>query len=281
MPYHTTKDHSIAIELIGKPVTNPEPLNTSALALDTLKLLADDTRWKLLQALRHSDRQATELATLCQVPNNLVSYHLGLLRQAGLVQIHRSDADARVFYYGLDLTALQLSYRQIGSAFLLPEVVKIPTSSPATVVFLCTHNSARSQMAEGWLRHLSAGTLIARSAGVTPTNLHPMAVQAMAEVGIDIGYQRAKGLDNLEGHPDIVVTVCDLAREQCSAELQRLPALHWSITDPVKAKGEEGERFEVFRNVRDQLRIRVQGLLSSISELLKPLAPAPPSSNRG
>ena len=90
-------------------MANPDPQNTPALALETLKLLADDTRWKLIGALRHSDHQASELAHLCQLPINLVSYHLGLLRQAGLVQTHRSDADARVLYYGLDLTALELA----------------------------------------------------------------------------------------------------------------------------------------------------------------------------
>ena len=255
-------------------MTNPDPSNTSELALETLKLLADDTRWQLIRALRHSDRQASELANLCELPNNLVSYHLGLLRQAGLVQIHRSDADARVLYYGLDLTALQLAYHQIGTTLALPDSVPAP-SSPTTVIFLCTHNSARSQMAEGWLRHLSKGNLIARSAGVTPTTLHPMAVQAMAEVGVDIGYQRSKGLEGIEANPDIVVTVCDLAREQCPTELQRRPFLHWSITDPVRAKGEEPERLEVFRAVREHLRVRVQGLLSSVPELLKPTLPNP------
>jgi ArsR family transcriptional regulator len=127
-------------------------------------------------------------------------------------------------------------------------------------------------MAEGWLRHLSGGRLIARSAGVTPTMLHPLAVQAMAEVGVDIGYQRSKGLDETPPNPDIVVTVCDLAREQCPTELQRVPLLHWSITDPVKARGEEAEKLVVFRAVRDQLRTRVQGLLSSVPELIRPAA---------
>src|SRR5215204_2702142 len=88
-------------------------------ALSVLKLLADDTRWQLLSALRLNDRQAGELAAACQIPQNLVSYHLGLLRQAGLVQTHRSDADARVFYYGLDLVALQQVYQQIGAALPL------------------------------------------------------------------------------------------------------------------------------------------------------------------
>src|SRR5262245_62941853 len=104
-------------------------------ALSVLKLLADDTRWRLLDALRHNDRQAGELAEQCQLPQNLVSYHLGLLRQAGLVQTHRSDADARVFYYGLDLITLQQAYQQIGAALPLPSVAPVTLPS-ATVVFL-------------------------------------------------------------------------------------------------------------------------------------------------
>lgn len=260
---------------MNQPDNHP---NAPKLALETLKLLADDTRWHLIMALRHSDRQASEIASMCHLSNNLVSYHLGLLRQAGLVQTHRSDADARVLYYRLDLTALGLAYGQIGTALTLPETVPAP-AIPATVIFLCTHNSARSQMAEGWLRYLSGGRLIARSAGVNPTTLHPLAVKAMAEVGVDIGYQHSKGLGGLEAKPDIVITVCDLAREECPAELQQVPFLHWSISDPVPATGDEPRRLEVFRAVREQLRIRVQGLLGGVSEILKPEGPLPSSTS--
>ena len=156
-----------------QPPSTPTPANT---ALSVLKLLADDTRWKLIGALRHSDQQAGELAVQCGLPQNLVSYHLGLLRQAGLVQAHRSDADARVFYYGLDLAGLRRALQQIGAA--LPLDSGAPAALPAVAVaFLCTHNSARSQIAEGWLRQLSGGRVAARSAGVAPTALDPLAVQ--------------------------------------------------------------------------------------------------------
>jgi ArsR family transcriptional regulator len=236
-------------------------------ALDALKLLADDTRWRLIRALRHTDRQAGELASMCKLPNNLVSYHLGLLRQAGLIQMHRSDADARVLYYGLDLAALQHAYQQIGAALPLPTpAVTAPTAT--TVVFLCTHNSARSQMAEGWLRHLSGGVIIARSAGVTPTTLNPVAVQVMAEVGIDIGYQRSKGIESLAAVPDLVVTVCDVAREQCPVELRNAPFLHWSIADPAREAGDGPIRLDAFRMAREQIRMRVQGLLRSLPEVV-------------
>ncbi len=249
-------------------MSNSDPSDLHTAALEALKLLADDTRWRLIRALRHSDRQAGELAQACQLPNNLVSYHLGLLRQAGLVQMHRSDADARVLYYGLDFPALQDAYQQIGAALPLPTITSAPLSA-TTVVFLCTHNSARSQMAEGWLRHLSGGVIIARSAGVTPTTLHPLAVQVMAEAGIDIGYQRSKGLESLEAIPDVVVTVCDVAREHCPTELQRVPFLHWSIADPARVAGEEPIRIAAFRTAQEQIRDRVQGLLRSVPELMQ------------
>lgn len=241
----------------------------SSLALDALKLLADDTRWKLLNALRYSDQQAGELAIICQLPNNLVSYHLNLLRQAGLVQVHRSDADARVLFYGLDLDALGQVYQNIGAALPLSTIKTFTQAPLATIVFLCTHNSARSQMAEGWLRYLSGGKVIARSAGVTPTKLHPIAVQVMGEVGIDIGYQYSKGLESLEIVPDVVVTVCDVAREQCPAEFEQLPFLHWSVASPVRSSSENTQLLEAFRTARDQLKVRVQGLVGNLPELLQ------------
>jgi ArsR family transcriptional regulator, arsenate/arsenite/antimonite-responsive transcriptional repressor / arsenate reductase (thioredoxin) len=250
-------------------MANQSVKDPNSIALEALKLLADDTRWKLIQALRHSDRQANELAGICQLPNNLVSYHLNLLRQAGLIQVHRSDADARVLYYGLDLLRLGQTYQNIGAALPLSATTAQPLSPPTTVVFLCTHNSARSQMAEGWLRYLSGGKIIARSAGVNPTSLHPVAVQVMQEVGVDIGYQHAKGLESLGVVPDVIVTVCDVAREQCPAELERVPFLHWSVASPVRtAKGTE--LVETFRTAREQLRVRVQGLVGSLPELLQP-----------
>jgi protein-tyrosine-phosphatase/DNA-binding transcriptional ArsR family regulator len=247
------------------PSTSETAVNDAALA--TLKVLADDTRWKLINALRHSDHQAGELAAQCALPQNLVSYHLGLLRQAGLVQAHRSDADARVFYYGLDLAGLRQAYQQIGASLPLPHGA--PAALPTTtVVFLCTHNSARSQMAEGWLRQLSGGGVSARSAGIEPTTLDSRAVQVMAEAGVDIGYQQAKGLDAVANHhPGLVVTVCDRARESCAPCLDAPLQLHWSIPDPVRKADQVEEPLEAFRATRDELRVRVEALLGDLPEL--------------
>ena len=246
-----------------RPISPTEPLS----ALNVLKLLADDTRWRLINELRRSDRQAGELVAQLQLPQNLVSYHLGLLREAGLVHILRSDADARAVYYHLDVAALQAGLQQIGSDIQLFGTSVKPAPVQATVVFLCTGNSARSQMAEGWLRHLSSGGVSVRSAGTQPRSLHPLAVQVMAEAGIDIGYQHAKGLETLaDVEPDVVVTVCDLAREQCPDWQGNPSQLHWSIPDPVRVGSQEAQA-QAFRATRDDLRQRVEGLLALLPSL--------------
>lgn len=231
--------------------------------LQTLKLLADDTRWRLLEALRFSDYQVGELVARLGMPQNLISYHLGLLRSSGLVQVHRSDADARAIYYGLDLGALQAAYQQIGVGLALPG--SAPASGPVgCVLFLCTKNSARSQMAEGLLRHQSGGLVLVRSAGTQPASIHPLAIEAMREIGIDIGYQHAKGVEGIaELEISLVITVCDLAREECPPALRARPMWHWSIPDPVGARSE----LDAFRSARDQLRARVEGLAAALPTL--------------
>jgi ArsR family transcriptional regulator, arsenate/arsenite/antimonite-responsive transcriptional repressor / arsenate reductase (thioredoxin) len=260
--------------------STPNASFTTLEALPLLKLLADDTRWRLLCALRRSDQQVGELVEQLQLPQNLVSYHLGLLRQAGLVQTHRSDADARALYYGLNLEVVHASYQRIGASLYLdpsPLPAKLPT---ATVLFLCTGNSARSQMAEGWLRHLSQGRVPVRSAGTHPRALHPLATRVMAEAGVDIGYQQAKAISALADlRPDVVITVCDLAREACTPVPPGTPLLHWSLPDPAAATtGDEEVQLQTFRAVRDGLRQRVGALIPLLPTLLAPSdQPTPPN----
>jgi ArsR family transcriptional regulator len=264
--YNSTCD-GLALALLVLVLKNKRMTNQPS-ASSMLKLLADDTRWQLISELRRSDRQAGELGTLLKLPQNLVSYHLGMLRQAGLVQAHRSDADARTVYYSLDLAALGAGYAGIGAAMQLPHNGNPATQPATTVFFLCTQNSARSQMAEGWLRHLSSGRIPVRSAGIAPQALHPLAIQVMAEAGVDIGYQQAKGLDALaDVVPNVVVTVCDLAREQCPEWSASTNQLHWSIPDPVRTQANPESQAQTFRAVRDDLRQRVVGLLALLPDL--------------
>ena len=130
--------------------------------------------------------------------------------------------------------------------------------TPRRVLFLCTHNSARSQMAEGLLRELGGSGFEAHSAGTEATHVRPLAIRAMQEIGIDIGAQRSKALDEYAGQPfDLVVTVCDEAREACPYFPGARAQIHWSLPDPSKATGTEESRLAVFREVRDELRRRI------------------------
>ena len=136
--------------------------------------------------------------------------------------------------------------------------------STRRVLFLCTHNSARSQMAEGLLRHLGNGAFEAFSAGTEATHVRPLAIRAMAELGIDISGQESKTLDRyLDEAFDVVVTVCDDANESCPVFPNAKARIHWSFPDPSKAAGSEDERLAVYRQVRDAIRHQIaESLLS-------------------
>ena len=126
------------------------------------------------------------------------------------------------------------------------------------VLVICTHNSARSQMAEGWLRQLGGNGIDAHSAGTEATAVRPLAIRAMAEVGIDISGQESKTLDPYLDQPwDAVITVCDQANEVCPVFPGGKRRLHWSFPDPSKAVGSEEEKLAVYREVRDAIRDRI------------------------
>src|SRR5918992_1289569 len=126
--------------------------------------------------------------------------------------------------------------------------------SKTKILFLCTHNSARSQMAEGLLRHLAGARFEVYSAGTEATSVRPEAIAAMAELGVDISGQESETLDRYLGEPfDYVVTVCNDANEACPVFPGAKRRLHWSFRDPSRAAGSDEERFEVFRKVRDEL----------------------------
>lgn len=122
------------------------------------------------------------------------------------------------------------------------------------VLILCTGNSARSQMAEGLLRHFAGGRFEVYSAGTNPGPVRPEAIAVMKEAGIDISGHRSKHVDEFAGQPfDYVLTVCDNARESCPVYPARTKHLHESFEDPAAVKGSEQERMAAFRRVRDQL----------------------------
>ena len=125
---------------------------------------------------------------------------------------------------------------------------------PPRVLFLCTGNSARSQMAEGYLRHAAGDHFQAMSAGIEPKGLNPLAIEAMREVGVDISQQTSKDVVSLLGqHIPYVVTVCDNAKERCPIFPGTWKFVHWSLEDPAAVQGSHEERLAVFRRVRDQI----------------------------
>jgi arsenate reductase (thioredoxin) len=139
--------------------------------------------------------------------------------------------------------------------------------SRTKVLFLCTGNSARSQMAEGYLRHVAGGEFEPLSAGVAPKGLNPLAVEAMSEIGVDISQQRSKDVREFVGQTiPWVVTVCDNAKRQCPIFPHTYKSLHWDLEDPAGATGSHEEKLAAFRRVRDEIRQRVE------RELLKPTA---------
>ena len=132
-------------------------------------------------------------------------------------------------------------------------------SQPTRVLFVCTHNSARSQMAEGFLNALGGGRFEAQSAGTEARGIHPLAIQAMGEVGIDVAMHESKTIDRFIGQPfDLVITVCDDAAESCPVFPNARERRHWSFPDPSKADGAPDARFAAFVKVRDAIRERIE-----------------------
>jgi arsenate reductase len=148
-------------------------------------------------------------------------------------------------------------------------------SSKPKVLFLCTGNSARSQMAEGYLRHVAGDTFEPLSAGVEPKGLNPLAAEAMQEIGIDISKQKSKDVRNFLGqYIPYVITVCDNARERCPIFPKTYSFRHWPLQDPAVAEGSHDEKLAVFRRVRDEITHRID------DELVAPLVEQRASSTK-
>lgn len=135
------------------------------------------------------------------------------------------------------------------------------------VLILCTGNSARSQMAEGLLRHDAGDRFEVVSAGVEPSHVRPHAIEVMREVGIDISNHRSKSVNEFTGEDfDYVITVCDNANERCPLFPGNTRRIHWSFDDPAEAEGEEPEKLAVFRRVRDEIRDRLRAFAAITSK---------------
>lgn len=238
-----------------------------------IRLAAHPLRWRLLTALAESDYRVRDLVRRIDQPQSLLSYHLRLLREGGLVSATRSTFDGRDSYYHLDLDRCAVALAAGGAALhpALRRDLASPTfpvdarpSPPAAVLFVCTGNSARSPIAEALLRHHTAGRVTVASAGTRPRpHLHPGAVRVLQdELGIDVSERRPQHLDALAGRTfDHVITLCDKAREACP-ELPHHPRrAHWSIPDPATADDADAPGDPAFRRTLTEIDTRVRHLL--------------------
>jgi protein-tyrosine-phosphatase len=203
-----------------------------------------------------------------ELPLTLVSQHLRVLRESGLVIAERDGKDARTVWYRLSSERLREIQSSLSMVFDMTKIVdrRIPEAKQNLkrmeekfrVLFLCSGNSARSQMAEALLQHYGKGLIEARSAGTHPREVHPLTMKVLSEIGIDATGLKAKHYSVFSRESfRYVITVCDRANEECpdfNGDYQRI---HWSIADPIK-EGSEEEFFDVFKQTRQELAGRIE-----------------------
>jgi ArsR family transcriptional regulator, arsenate/arsenite/antimonite-responsive transcriptional repressor / arsenate reductase (thioredoxin) len=245
-------------------------VTSSSQAAPAFVRLADHPlRWRLLTELAVSDLRVRELVTLTGQPQNLVSYHLRLLRDGGLVTATQSSFDGRDSYYHLKLDrcadALASAGTALHPALRLTQAPSAPhPAAPVAVLFVCTGNSARSPIAEALLRHRTAGRVEATSAGTHPKpRLHPHTARALRdEYGIDVSRRRPRHLNTLTGRRfDYLITLCDKAREACPELVDRARCMHWSIPDPAAAGITDQAGYPAFARTAVDIDARIRYLL--------------------
>jgi len=232
------------------------------------KVLADESRLSIVRLLALTDLRAGELVEMLHTPQNALSYHLKQLRLLGLLRDRRSSQDGRDVYYSVDIERLDMLYQAVGRTLhpaLMPaerdDAHRAHAGQPLRMLFLCTHNSARSQLAEGIARYVGGEAVEAYSAGSEPAAVHPLALEKLAELGIDTSTLRSKSVEEFRGRQfDYVITVCDRVRDACPTFFDDPHQIHWSFADPAAVEGEEGQR-RAFETTCRELTTRLRYLL--------------------
>ncbi len=237
-----------------------------------LQLAGHPLRWRLLGELARSDRIVHELTELVGEPQNLVSYHLGRLREGRLVSAKRSSADRRDTYYGLDLERVGGMLSAAGGALHPGLRLSRPSRDPARigparVLFLCTGNSARSPMAEALTKARSGGAIETTSAGSHPRPIHPNAVRVMRdEYGIELADHVGRSLDAFSGQRfDWVISLCDRVREVCPEFPEHPQIIHWSIANPATGDADD-VTYPLFQQTAAELATRIDFLLAALAD---------------
>ena len=265
---------------------------------DTFRVLGDPKRLLIFHTLMEGVQCNCELGETLDMAPNLVSHHLRLLREAGLIEAARDEFDARWIYYSVNPKVLESFSAAFGIVFAAARIKprrascgpshgvfyagesvdhaisESPTVSAAIthtgnqpmprtrVIFVCIHNSARSQMAEAWLNTLFGDEFVAESAGLEPGVLNPLAVRVLQEEGIDISQKETRDVFDVYKAGrlfDYIVTVCDeTAAERCPVFPGLAQRLHWSFTDPSSVQGTEEEKLAQVRVIRDQIRSQIE-----------------------
>jgi protein-tyrosine-phosphatase len=289
----TLSDHIVQVELPQNLLMHhlsggwyvrgfARPIAATPDVLDFFRVLADETRLTIIRLLAFSDLKAGELGEQLRLPSNAISYHLKQLRSVGLLRDRRSNADARDVYYRVNLDRLAQLYADAGdtlhpglSAGASPPHLSRPSAAtdatnaatlqrvtqPLRVLFLCTHNSARSLLTEALLRQMGGDQVEVYSAGSMPTAVDADAIAVLHELSIDPSPLYAKSLDRFIGEPfDYLITVCDRVRDICPAFPGDPHQIHWSIADPAVVE-DPTRRLEAFRQVARELQTRIRYLL--------------------
>ncbi|MEU4746035.1 ArsR family transcriptional regulator [Actinosynnema sp. NPDC023658] len=233
-----------------------------------MRMAAHPLRWALMTELAAGDRRVRELVTAVDEPQNLVSYHLRLLRTAGLVVARRSSFDGRDSYYHLDLARCAEAFGEAAGA-LHPALAPADRGEAEdrgyprgrSVLFLCTGNSARSPMAEALLRHRVEGVLVTSAGSHPARRLHPNTVRVLHEdYGIALGPSQPQSLDAVAGRRfDHVITLCDKIRE-VPRDHGSAVNTHWSLPDPSAGADSDQAAYPEFRRLATELDTRIRFL---------------------
>ncbi len=232
-----------------------------------LALLAERGGWHLVGLLAWSDYRLADLQEQTGLSADILQEYLAVLREQGVLSERQSDARPDEMFYRLHLEAMRDAFAAVGAAIhpVVGGVEDVDAAGLAKrkprVLFLCTANSARSQMAEGLMRHFSKGNVEVFSAGARPAQVHPLAIKTMADAGIDISQQYSKHVDDLADQQfDYVITVCDHQREACPVFPGDPDRIHWSLPDPASAE-QDDERERAFKSTANHLRNLIRHFL--------------------
>jgi protein-tyrosine-phosphatase/DNA-binding transcriptional ArsR family regulator len=259
--------------MYGMEVMTTPPIRSGLTPPEFLQLAGHPLRWRLLGELARSDRVVNELTKLVGEPQNLVSYHLGKLRDGRLVRAGRSSADRRDTYYGIDLAAIRDLLSATGGA-LHPALRPTPSRpdaaaliGPVRVLFLCTGNSARSPMAEALAKARSGGAIEAYSAGSHPKPLHANAMRVMRdEYGLDLAAHAPRPLEMFADQRfDCVISLCDRVREVCPEFPGQPETIHWSVVNPATGESDD-VTYPLFQQTAEELATRIEFLLAAFAD---------------